>query len=86
MIFSLFLRRFGIWASQGLIGLEYWGLIWWVLTRMPAKFAMAITLTVYGYHFRQVAKLHLGNVVEKDMIHIPTNIKLKHKEYSKVNI
>ena len=45
---------------------EYWSLIWWVLTRMPTKFAMAITLTVYGYHFRQVAKLHLGNVVEKE--------------------
>ncbi len=65
---------------------EYWALIWWVLTRMPAKFAMAITLTVYGYHFRQVAKLHLGNVVEKEMIRIPIDVKLKQKEYSKVNI
>ena len=39
---------------------------------MPAKFAMAITLTVYGYHFRQVAKLHLGKVAEKEKVQLST--------------
>lgn len=65
---------------------EYWGLIWWVLTRMPSKFAIAITLTVYGYHFRQVAKLHLGNIVVKEKAILPINTKLKQKEYSKASI
>lgn len=61
---------------MGIIGddrFEYWKLIAWVLTQMPKKFPMAITLTVYGYHFRRVAKLHLGNIVET----IPKNIEIK---------
>jgi radical SAM superfamily enzyme YgiQ (UPF0313 family) len=65
---------------------EYWGLVWWVLTRMPSNFAIAITLTVFGYHFRQVAKLHLGNIVEKEKVHLQIDTKLNQNEYSKVSI
>jgi radical SAM superfamily enzyme YgiQ (UPF0313 family) len=65
---------------------EYWSLIWWVLTRMPSKFSMAITLTVYGYHFRQVAKLHLGSVVEKEKVLFTIDTNIKQKEYLKVHI
>lgn len=35
---------------------EYWKLFWWTLFRFPAKFPMAITLTIYGFHFRIVTK------------------------------
>ena len=46
----------------GLLGRErkqYWQLFWWVLLNSPEKFPMAITLTVYGYHFRRVSELHI---------------------------
>jgi radical SAM superfamily enzyme YgiQ (UPF0313 family) len=65
---------------------EYWALIWWILTRMPSKFAMAITLTVYGYHFRQVAKLHLGDIAEKEKTSLSYAKKPKQEEFSKISI
>ncbi len=34
--------------------LEYWRLFFWTLFRYPRKFALAITLAIYGYHFRNV--------------------------------
>ncbi len=33
---------------------EYWRLFFWTLFRHPRKFALAITLAIYGYHFRHV--------------------------------
>jgi radical SAM superfamily enzyme YgiQ (UPF0313 family) len=47
----------------GILGKErvhYWKLILWTLFRRPQLFALAITLTIYGYHFRQVMDLHLA--------------------------
>jgi radical SAM superfamily enzyme YgiQ (UPF0313 family) len=46
----------------GILGKErvhYWKLILWTLFRRPQLFALAITLAIYGYHFRQVMDLHL---------------------------
>jgi len=46
----------------GIIGKErvqYWKLVFWTLYRRPELFALAITFTIYGYHFRQVMDLHL---------------------------
>jgi radical SAM superfamily enzyme YgiQ (UPF0313 family) len=46
----------------GIIGKErkqYWKLVFWTLSRRPELFALAITLAIYGYHFRQVMDLHL---------------------------
>jgi radical SAM superfamily enzyme YgiQ (UPF0313 family) len=46
----------------GIIGKErvqYWKLVFWTLFRRPELFALAITFTIYGYHFRQVMDLHL---------------------------
>lgn len=40
--------------------LEYWRLVLWTLFRRPKLFPLAITLTIYGYHFRQVCNLHIG--------------------------
>lgn len=53
------LRAFfrSIWLL-GIVGKErreYWKLFFWTLFRYPKKFAMAITLSIYGFHFRQVA-------------------------------
>lgn len=47
----------------GIVGrerLEYWKLFFWTLFRRPRLFPLAITFTIYGYHFRQVVDLHIG--------------------------
>ena len=46
----------------GILGKErfyYWKLFVWTLFRKPRLFPVAITLAIYGYHFRQVADLHI---------------------------
>lgn len=47
----------------GIVGrerLEYWRLFLWTLFRRPRLFPLAITLAIYGHHFRQVCDLHVG--------------------------
>jgi len=34
----------------------YWNLFFWTLFKYPEKFPMAITFTIYGYHFGQINK------------------------------
>ncbi len=41
----------------GVVGRErvqYWKLFFWSLFRKPAVFALAVSLSIYGYHFRRV--------------------------------
>ncbi|MBG0785797.1 MAG: DUF4070 domain-containing protein [Anaerolineaceae bacterium] len=38
---------------------EYWKLFFWTLFNCPEKFPLAITFTIYGYHFRKVNELHV---------------------------
>jgi radical SAM superfamily enzyme YgiQ (UPF0313 family) len=38
---------------------EYWRLFFWSLIHCPEKFPMAITFSVYGYHFRKVSEMHV---------------------------
>jgi len=43
----------------GIVGKErryYWELLVWTLFRRPALFPLAVTLSVYGYHFRKVCE------------------------------
>jgi radical SAM superfamily enzyme YgiQ (UPF0313 family) len=47
----------------GILGkerLHYWKLCGWTLLRRPRLFPLAITLAIYGYHFRQVCELHVA--------------------------
>jgi radical SAM superfamily enzyme YgiQ (UPF0313 family) len=47
----------------GIRGVErtyYWRLFLWTLFRRPRLFPLAISLAIYGFHFRQVAALHVG--------------------------
>jgi len=47
----------------GIIGRErvqYWRLLAWTLVRRPRLFSVAVTLAIYGHHFRKVCKLHIG--------------------------
>jgi radical SAM superfamily enzyme YgiQ (UPF0313 family) len=39
---------------------HYWRLVFWTLFRRPRLFPLAITLAIYGFHFRQVIALHVG--------------------------
>jgi len=36
---------------------EYWKLFFWSLFKYPKKFPLAITFTIYGFHFRKVSEL-----------------------------
>jgi radical SAM superfamily enzyme YgiQ (UPF0313 family) len=35
--------------------LQYWKLVSWTLVRRPRFFSLAITLAIYGFHFRKIA-------------------------------
>ncbi len=39
----------------------YWRLFFWTLFHYPQKFATAITIAIYGYHFRKVSEISFGN-------------------------
>lgn len=45
---------------RGVERAQYWKLFFWTLFRRPRLFPLAITLSIYGFHFRQVAALHIG--------------------------
>jgi radical SAM superfamily enzyme YgiQ (UPF0313 family) len=40
---------------------EYWKLFFWSLFKYPRKFALAITFSIYGYHFSKISELHVLN-------------------------
>lgn len=46
----------------GVVGKErvhYWKLFFWALVRRPGVFPIAITLAIYGYHFRRICELRV---------------------------
>jgi radical SAM superfamily enzyme YgiQ (UPF0313 family) len=46
----------------GVIGKErryYWKLLFWTLFRRPQLFSLAVTLSIYGHHFRRICELHV---------------------------
>jgi radical SAM superfamily enzyme YgiQ (UPF0313 family) len=46
----------------GILGKErshYWDLLFWTLFRRPGLLPLAVTLAIYGHHFRQVCELHV---------------------------
>jgi len=46
-------------VKLGIIGkerLQYWQLIIWTIFRRPKLFPVAITMAIYGYHFRKIAE------------------------------
>jgi radical SAM superfamily enzyme YgiQ (UPF0313 family) len=38
---------------------HYWKLLLWTLVRCPRAFPLAVTLAIYGHHFRRVCELHV---------------------------
>ena len=45
---------------RGVERVHYWRLFFWTLFRRPRLFPLAITLAIMGFHFRQVATLHVS--------------------------
>jgi radical SAM superfamily enzyme YgiQ (UPF0313 family) len=45
---------------RGVERVHYWRLFFWTLFRRPRSFPLAITLAIMGFHFRQVAELHVS--------------------------
>lgn len=45
---------------RGVERVQYWRLFFWTLFRRPRLFPLAITFAIYGFHFRQVAELHVN--------------------------
>ncbi len=44
---------------RGVERTQYWRLFFWTLFKRPKLFPLAITLAIYGFHFRQVVELHV---------------------------
>jgi radical SAM superfamily enzyme YgiQ (UPF0313 family) len=44
---------------RGVERAQYWRLFFWTLFRRPRLFPLAITLSILGFHFRQVVELHV---------------------------
>lgn len=50
----------------GILGKErfyYWKLFFWSLFRHPRLFPLAITLSIYGFHFRRVFERHISTLL-----------------------
>ena len=46
----------------GILGKErfqYWHLLLWTLIRKPRLIPVAITLSIYGYHYRKICELYI---------------------------
>jgi radical SAM superfamily enzyme YgiQ (UPF0313 family) len=58
-------RILALWRSIYQLGIRskerihYWKLFFWTLFHRPRLFPLAITLTIYGFHFRMVAERHV---------------------------
>ena len=38
---------------------QYWNLFFWAIFKKPRLFPLAITYSIYGYHFRKMTELHI---------------------------
>ncbi len=54
--FRAFLRSIGRLGILGKERVQYWKLFLWTLFRRPALFPLAITIAIYGYHFRRLSE------------------------------
>jgi radical SAM superfamily enzyme YgiQ (UPF0313 family) len=54
-----FLRSVYQLGVKGSERVYYWRLLLWTIFRRPQMFPMAVTFSIYGYHFRKVCELHI---------------------------
>ena len=46
--------RLGVFGKERF---QYWKILFWTLFRRPRLLPLAITLAIYGHHFRKISKL-----------------------------
>ena len=56
MAFARSTYRLGVFGKERF---RYWQLMFWTLFCRPQHFSLAITLAIYGHHFRKVCELHV---------------------------
>ncbi len=54
-----FFRSIVLLGIKGQERVEYWRLLGWTLLRRPRSFPLAVTLAIYGYHFRTVCEMNV---------------------------
>jgi len=62
MDFKRFLAFFHSGFKLGILGKErfqYWHLLLWTLIRRPRQVPLAVTLAIYGYHYRKICELYI---------------------------
>ncbi|MFZ0611320.1 MAG: DUF4070 domain-containing protein [Desulfobacterales bacterium] len=62
MDFKRFLAFFHSGFKLGIFGKErfqYWHLLLWTLIRRPRQVPLAVTLAIYGYHYRKICELYI---------------------------
>jgi hypothetical protein len=62
MDFQRFLAFLRSGLRLGILGrerFEYWRLLLWTLIRKPRQLPLAVTLTIYGHHFRRICELYI---------------------------
>ena len=57
MAFARSVVRLGVLSRSRL---QYWKLLAWSAVRRPRQLPLAVTLWIYGHHFRKVCRVHLG--------------------------
>jgi len=55
-----FLRSVVILGIKGKERVEYWKLLFWTLVRRPKLFPDAVTLAIYGFHFRRIFETYVS--------------------------
>ena len=77
-----FLRSI-VWIGMAAKGKrEYWHLFIRTLRKYPAKFPVAITLTIYGYHFREIIEINRKARLVKTQTPVPTLIYSRNPQKS----
>lgn len=75
--FQRFLSFFRAAIRLGLLGKErfhYWQLMLWTLFRRPGQLALAVTLSIYGHHYRRICELYIFK--ERDKTFYDDNMNL----------
>ena len=48
--------RLGIWEKERF---QYWRLVLWTLVRRPRLLSLAVTLAIYGHHYRKICEINI---------------------------
>lgn len=48
--------RLGVWGKERL---HFWHLVIWTLLRRPRLMPLAVTLAIYGHHYRRICEIYI---------------------------